>query len=301
MDVFYKKEKEMNGKKMKKLLGACLLMLGMMIISTFSVSAASNPRSVNLRVGSSRQNVYKSYDITGDRQVDQINIATGYGNRIDKKDSNGYYNSIFVSINDKTYILKTGCFYSAKAKLYTLSNGKPYLFLETSSDNDYHDISGLFNYDQSKKKLVTAVNFTSLFKGYATRSSGTVVKMNGNTITVRYGMMSYSLGGCDVDYNYTYKNGRLVRTSYYGKLIGISKEQGKANVLTAKRNLTACTAPGTTRKAFTIKKGGSVKIMQVWKKDASLYIKVMYGGKYGWIKAAGLNTSQQFSDVVYAG
>lgn len=288
-------------KKMRKLLGACLLMLGMMVISVFSVSAASNPRSVNLRVGSSRQNVYKSYDITGDRQVDQINIAVGSGNKIDKKDSNGYYNRIFVSINDKTYILKTGYFYSARAKLYTLSNGKPYLFLETSSDNDYHEISGLFSYDRSKKKIVTAVNFTSLFNGYAGRSSGTIVKMSGNTITVRYGMMSYSLGGCNIDYNYTYKSGKLVRTSYYGKLVGISKKQGTSNVLTAKRNLTAYTAPGTTRKAFTIKKGGVVKIMQVWKKDTSLYIKVMYGSKYGWIKAAGVNTSQQFSDVVYAG
>lgn len=72
-------------------------------------------------------------------------------------------------------------------------------------------------------------------------------------------MMSYSLGGCNIDYNYTYK------------------------------------------KAFKIKKGGSVKIMQVWKKNTSLYIKVKYRNKYGWIKAAGINTSQQFSDVAYAG
>lgn len=291
----------MNKKKRKKIIGVCLLLLGMMVISVFSVSAASNPKSVNLRVGSNRQNVYKSYDITGDNQVDQINIAVGYGNKIDKKDSNGYYNNIFVSINDKTQILKTGYFYSARAKLYTLSNGKPYLFLETSSDNDYHEISGLFSYNRSKKKIELATDFTSLFNGYAGRSAGTIVKMSGNTITVRYGMMSYSLGGCNIDYNYTYKNSKLVRTSYYGKLISISKKQENSNILTAKRNLIAYTAPGTTRKSFTIKKEGSVKILQVWKKNTSLYIKVLYGGKYGWIKAAGINTSKQFSDVVYAG
>ena len=291
----------MNEKKMRKLLTACFLMLGMMIISAFSVSAATNPKSVNLRVGSSRQNVYKSYDITGDRQVDQINVAVGYGNKIDKKDRNGYYNCIFVSINDRTFTLKTGYFYSLKAKLYTLSNGKPYLFLDTTTDNDYHELSALFNYDSSKKKLVTALNTTSLFSRYAGRSNGTIVKMSGNTITVRYGMMSYSLGGCSIDYNYTYKGGKLVRTSYYGKLVSISKREGKSNLLTARRNLTAYTAPGTTKKAFTVRKGGAVKIVQVWKKDNSLYIKVMYGSKYGWIKAAGVNTSQQFSDVVYAG
>ena len=291
----------MNKKKMKKILGICLLLFGMMVISVFSVSAASNPKAVSLRVGSSRQNVYKSYDITGDRQVDQINIAVGYGDKIDKKDSNGYYNSIFISINDTTQILKTGYFYSARAKLYTLSNGKPYLFLETSSDNDYHEISGLYSYNSIKKKVETAVNFTTLFNGYTGRSSGTIVKMNKNTITVRYGMMSYSLGGCSIDYNYTYKNGKLVRTSYYGKLISISKRQGNSNVLTAQRNLSAYTAPGTAKKAFTIPKGRSVKIMQVWKKNTGLYIKVMYRGKYGWIKAAGINTSQQFSDVAYAG
>lgn len=291
----------MNEKKSKKIISVCLLLLGMMVISVFSVSAASNPKSVNLRVGSNRQNVYKSYDITGDNQVDQINIAVGYGNKIDKKDSNGYYNNIFVSINDKTQILKTGYFYSVRAKLYTLSNGKPYLFLETSSDNDYHEISGLFSYNRSKKKIEPAADFTSLFNGYAGRSAGTIVKMNGNTITVRYGMMSYSLGGCNIDYNYTYKNGKLVRTSYYGKLISISKKQGNSNVLTAKRNLIAYTAPGTAKKSFTIKKGESVKILQVWKKNTSLYIKVLYGGKYGWIKAAGINTSKQFSDVAYAG
>ncbi|MGO4946783.1 hypothetical protein ACTQ50_10360 [Blautia sp. Sow4_E7] len=285
----------------KKMLGIWLLLLGMMVISVFSVSAASNPKSVNLRVGSNRKNVYKSYDITGDHQPDQINIAVGYGNKIDKKDSNGYYNNIFVSINDKTQILETGYFYSARAKLYTLSNGKPYLFLETLSDNDYHEISGLFSYNRSKKKIETAIDFTSLFNGYAGRSAGTIVKMSGNKITVRYGMMSYSLGGCSIDYNYTYKNDKLVRTSYYGKLISISKRQGKPNVLIAKRKLVAYTVPGTKKKAFTIKKGGSVKIMQVWKKTTSLYIKVKYESKYGWIKAAGINTSQQFSNVVYAG
>lgn len=291
----------MNEKKMKKILGICLLLFGMMIISSFSVNAASNSRSVNLRVGSSRQNVYKSYDITGDRQADQINIAVGYGNKIDKKDRNGYYNSIFVSINDKTQILRTGYFYSARARLYTLSNGKPYLFLETSSDNDYNDISGLFSYNNSRKKIETAVDFTSLFNGYVGRSSGRIVRMSKNTITVRYGMMSYSLGGCSIDYNYTYKNGKLVRTSYYGKLINISKRQKNSNILTAKRNLSAYTAPRTNRKAFTIKKGGSVKIMQVWKKNSNMYIKVKYRNKYGWIKAAKINTSQQFSDVAYAG
>ena len=170
----------MKKKKMKKILSVCLLLLGMMVISVFSVSAASKPRSVTLRVGSSRQNVYKSYDITGDSQVDQINIAVGYGDEIDKKDSNEYYNSIFVSINDKTQILKTGYFYSARAKLYTLSNGKSYLFLETTSDNDYHEISGLFRYNNIKKEIETAVDFTSLFNGYAGRSSGTVVKINKN-------------------------------------------------------------------------------------------------------------------------
>lgn len=162
---------------MKKILGICLLLFGMMVISVFSVSAASNPQSVNLRVGSDRQNVYKSYDITGDHQVDRLNIAVGYGSNIDQKDSNGYYNSIFVSINDETQILNTGYFYSAKAKLYTLSNGKSYLFLETSSDNDYHEISGLFTYNNIKKKIETAVDFTSLFNGYVGRSSGTIVKM----------------------------------------------------------------------------------------------------------------------------
>ena len=291
----------MNKKKMKKILGVCFLLLGMIVISAFSVNAASNPKSVSLRVGSSRQNVYKSYDITGDHQVDQINIAVGYGSAIDEKDSNGYYNSIFVSINDTTQILKTGYFYSARAKLYTLSNGAPYLFLETSSDNDYHEISGLFSYNSIKKQIETAVDFTSLFNDYAGRSSGSIVKINKNTITVRYGMMSYSLGGCNIDYNYTYKNGKLVRTSYYGKVISISKKQESSNVLTAKRKLRAYTAPGRARKAFTIKKGGSVKIMQVCKKNTILYIKVMYKGRYGWIKAAKIDTSQQFSDVAYAG
>lgn len=293
----------MNRKKMKKLMGSCLLLLSLMLISTFSVSAATkNPTKVNLRIGSSRQNVYKSYDVTGDSKVDQFNIALGLNGKIDKKDSNGYYNNIFISINDKTYIMKSATyFYGAKASLYTLANGKPYLYIDAITDNDYHAVCGLFNYDKSKKKMVTAVNFTTLFNGYAARCSGDIVKISGNTIKVRYGLMCYSLGGCTITYNYTYKNGKLLRTSYYGTLVNISKGQHLTKLLTAKRTLTAYKAPGTTQKAFTIKKGGPVKIMQVWRKGNSMYIKLMYGGSYGWIKAATANTSQQFSDVVYVG
>lgn len=295
----------MNEKKMKKFFGICLFLAGMMLLSLLPVNAASrvtNPRKVKLNIGSERQNVYKSYDITGDGVVDQINVAVGYGNKIDQKDSNGYYNRFFVSINDKTFILKSSSyFYGARAILYTLPNGKPYLYLDAVTDNDYHAVCGLFNYDRSSKKMVTAVNFASLFNGYAGGCSADIIKINGNTFTVRYGMMSYSLGGCTVEYNYAYKNGKLLRTSYYGKLVNISKGQTNTKLLTAKRNLTAYSMPGTNKKAFTIKKGAPVKIMQVWKKGSSMYIKLMYGGRYGWIKAAGINTPQQFSDVFYAG
>ncbi|WP_373219426.1 hypothetical protein [Ruminococcus sp. 5_1_39BFAA] len=278
-----------------------------LVLMFFSVLFIGNPHSVkaaNPQVVKLKTNkTYKKYDITGDRKNDTLKI------KISKHSTYGYYNSLAVVINGKTaYSFNNKYFYAnspyneVDIRLYTLKNGKPFLFLYAQAENGDGPVCGVFQYKSGKLKQI--INFQTLFQGYGSHLSGDVISINGNKITTEYYIMSYVLGPCSVKYNYTYKNGTLKRTSNVTKFDGIYSYGKDTRIFYANKKLTAYTATNAKTKAFTVKKGTAVQVDKCYCNGKSMLVRVKYKGKYGWIKAAkGYpgESNKQFSNVTYAG
>lgn len=105
------------------------LFKGLMLLIIFCVcgllpaetTSAANPAMVTLKMNKT----YTGYDVTGDKKKDKIVVKPGGY-------SYGAYKSLAVYVNGKKQTL-TGndlYFYGLSIKLYTLSNGKPFLYID---------------------------------------------------------------------------------------------------------------------------------------------------------------------------
>ena len=73
---------------------------------------------------------YRDYDITGDQKKDTL-LVRQIGH-------NGYaYDNLEIYVNGKKQPLSThlNYFFDTKIKLYTLENGKPFLYIDAAGDN----------------------------------------------------------------------------------------------------------------------------------------------------------------------
>lgn len=268
------------------------------ILLVYPHKVQANPQIVKLRTNKT----YKSYDITGDKKKDTIKVKIHKNSRYD------YYDSLTVTVNGKNaYSFKNQFFYAGPYDnvdiiLYTLKNGKPFLYLYAQADNGDGPVCGVFQYKSGKLKEI--INFQTFFKDYGIHQSGEVVTINGNSITVRYYVMSFALGPCYVTYNYLYKNGTLCRTSNTANFEKIYSYGKITNTFISNKMITAYTSVSAKRKAFTMKKGAIVQVDKCYCNGKSFLIRVKYKGKYGWIKAQkGYldEKNRQFSNVTYAG
>lgn len=267
-----------------------VLMVGIAMIPTKAVEAA-NTTSVTIKADKK----YTAYDITGDRKKDTFYIKTIPG----KYDS---YSTAVLSINGKAvWQVKNTRFYEMKAKLITLSNGKPFLYLYAVSDNGDGPVCGLFQYKSGNLRQV--INFKTLFKDYGMHQNGDIVKLGKDRLTARFYVMSYSLGPSYVDYTYAYQSGTLKRTSTTGSFYYPTGKKTRA--LTVNKAMSAYKTAGSNTRAFTLKKGSRVTLGNCWVNGGRVYLQVKYNGKYGWVKALNKapqnNNDKQFSNVQYAG
>lgn len=282
---------------MKKLFNhiliAILLIAGFFAISPRTVAAA-NPQKVKLHTNKT----YKAYDITGDKKKDTIRVNIS-------KDRYGFYDSLAVKINGKiVYSFRNQYFYAKPPKydvdimLYTLKNGKPFLYISAEADNGDGPVCGIFQYKNGK--LLQIINFQTLFEPYGAHLNGEVVSVNGNTITTKYNIMSYVLGPCYVSYNYRYKGGTLKRTS-----ATTSFDKSILNkTFYANKTLTAYTSTKTNKKSFSVKRRAAVKVDKCYISGGKMLVRVKYKGRYGWIKAMNGyhgEANKQFSNIYYAG
>lgn len=269
-----------------------LLMMVIAVVPTKAVQAA-NSTSLTLKADKK----YTAYDITGDRKKDTFYIKT-------VPDKHGNYSAAVVSINGKAvWQVKNTYFFDVKAKLITLANGKPFLYLYAVADNGGGPVCGLFQYQSGKLRQV--INFRTLMQDYGIHPSGEIVRLGSNKVTARFYLMSYSLGPAYIDYTYTYQSGTLKRSSTMGSFYRIYTA-GKINrTFTANKAMSVYKTAGLTDRAFTLKKGSRVTIGKCWVNSGRMYVQVKYNGKYGWVKAlakAPKNQSEkQFSNVTYVG
>lgn len=273
-----------------KYLWIAVLVMCFAMIPTKAVQAA-NSSSVTIM----ENRKYKSYDITGDQKKDTFYIKT-------ISDEYGNFKTAVVSINGKAvWQIKNKHFYDMKAKLITLSNGKPFLYLYAVADNGGGPVCGLFQYKSGKLRQV--INFKTLFKDYGMHQNGDIVKIGKDRVTARFYVMSYSLGPSYVDYTYVYQSGTLKRTSSTGSFYFTSGKNTRT--LTVNKAMSAYKTAGSSNRAFTLKKGSQVTLGKCWVNSGRVYLQVKYNGKYGWIKALNkapqTNNDKQFSNVQYAG
>jgi hypothetical protein len=240
---------------------------------------------------------YKKYDITGNGKKDSLTIKSG-------KDRDGNYNSLSVVLNGKTvYSLKKSIYFSVDIRLYTLQNRKSFLFLYADVTNYDGPVCGIFQYKNGK--LSQIINFQKLFANYGSHNYGEVIDISGNSLTVQYYSMSWSLGPSCVNYTYTYKDGTLKRTSNTARFTEIYSAGKDTKTFYANKNLTAYTSASAQEKAFTVKKGKAVVVDKCYANGKVMFIRVKYNGKYGWIKGLAhcptKDSDKLFSNVTYAG
>lgn len=257
--------------------------------------SAANPQSVELKPNKT----YTAYDITGDKKKDTIKI------KITKDSYSDGNSALSVIINGKVaYSFKNQFFYGTCIRLYTLKNGKPFLYLYASDSNGDGPVCAVFQY--KNRKLSKIINFNSLFKGYGTHLYGNVISISGNTITTEYYISSYVLGYCTVRYKYSYKDGTLKRTSSTANFSETYSYGKKTKTFYANKNLTAYTSTRATKKAFTVKRREAVQVDKCYCSGGKMLVRIKYKGKYGWLKAIKGKTwpkeiDKQFSNVAYAG
>lgn len=268
-----------------------LFMFGIIIFKPDFVFAA-NPSKVSLKPGIT----YKGYDITGDKKKDVILIKPS-------KDRYGYYDGLSIYINGKSkYKFSGQNYYDIEAKLYTLKNGKPFLYLFCVADNYDGPVCGLFQYKSGK--LSKIINFQNMFPNCGGHPSGKIVKVSGNTIKVQFYLMSWTLGPSYYRYNYTYKDGTLKRSNTIGTIYVVYARGGKTKNFTAGKTITAYTSASAKKVAYTLRQGSRIVVDKIYRGSYGTWIRGKYNGKFGWIKCTDhypINEPQMFTNVGYAG
>ena len=273
----------------RKVLGAwkwiLLIMLAVCMFQVKPVKAAGFTR-----LGLNR--TYTAYDVTGDGRKDRIRIATtGRG---------GYFNRVRVIINGKNRLVKN--FSSSqptavRLRICTLSNRKPFLFMECMGDSIVENTACLYQY--SGGKLKTVLNLRNMLSSkYFYKYYFDVKKVSGNTITFLAGGLAYNTGAIDFDMTYAYRGGRFVRTSTTTRLAekNIRWAGGKTNTFTVARRFQTYQKAGSRVKSFAPMLGERVKITHICIRNKVPYFRIVdRRGRTGWMN--GINRSY-YSRVV---
>ncbi len=284
----------MEGKRRYLYIGLFALLLMLVLVPAQSVEAKSNinPTKKTLKA----DKTYTSYDITGDNEADKIRINTY---QIDDEWMCGGN----VEINGKTcYTLDPADYFLwIDVKLYTLKNGKNFLYIITTEYNDYATSAVLLQYKSGKLKTVVDF-YKTVYKFGTPTYDCKVKKVSGNTMTLQFAINSYTTSGTKFQMKYKYKNGTLKRTSNKTSTFSLNFKRGK-NTFTTNKKLTVYSSP-TSKKTKTLAKGTKIKITQIYQKGSQMYMKykTTKTKKTGWIKCYKKSHSKDiFKKLYWAG
>lgn len=280
------------GNFMKRM--AVLLVLTAALFIAVPVSAEAKAANNKLKVNQT----YTKYDITGDKKADTLLISGNWNQQY------GGYVGYEVYVNGKSALKKKsgyGLDYSIDVRRLVLKNGKTFLSIVPRSSNDDVPGAAIYQYKDGKLKQVIDLNAMSKI-GFHNSIGG--IKVSGNKITVKYRVMSYTLGGISFSLDYQYKNGKMVQKTTNTKVSETIINYQKKTYWTANSSMKVLKSPGG-KKTATLTKGKKVKIDRVYinAKHNKIYFHVkIKGGKSGWIKGLTKYPSKTlFKEVMYAG
>lgn len=254
-----------------------LLLLAVCMFQTKPVKAAGFTRL-------SLNRTYTAYDVTGDGRRDRVRIATsGRG---------GYFNQVRVIINGRNCLVKRFSSFSlptiVRCRICTLSNRKPFLFLECMGDSLVESTACLYQY--SGGRLKTVLNLRSMLSStYFYKTYFDVKKVSGSTITFLAGGLAYNTGVIDFDMIFAYKGGRFVRTTATTRLASgnIRYSSGKTNIYTVARRFQTYQKAGSRVKAYVPSVGQRVTLTHICIRNKVPYFRVVDSrGRTGWMKGA---------------
>lgn len=275
------------------------IMLGIVLILAALLAA---PRPVEAKASAKKLRVdktYTGYDMTGDKKADTFRVS---GDAIDYG-SYKEYKGYAVYLNGKKVLSKTGYILDFAIYRLELKNGRVFLAIVPFSNNG--DVFGAAIYQYKSGKLKKLLDLYDMKKiGYHNNVSK--ISVSGNTIRVKYGVMSYSLASIEFSLDYQYKVGKLIQKSTQTKLTESIIKLQKKYYWTAKRSMKLLNKVDG-KKIATITKGKKVKIDKIYlnAKHTKIYLHVkVKGGRSGWVK--GLTKypkygHELFEEVMYAG
>ncbi len=280
------------GNFMKRM--AVLLVLTAALFIAVPVSAEAKAANNKLKVNQT----YTKYDITGDKKADTLLISGNWDKEYEE------FSSYEVYINGKNILKKSnkyGPIYSLDIRRLELQNGKTFLSIVPGTYND--DVPGAAIYQYKDGKLKQVIDLDAMSKIGYHNSIGSI-KVSGNKITVKYRVMSYSLGGISFSLDYQYKNGKMVQKTTNTKVSETIINYQKKTYWTANKTMKVLKSPGG-KKTATLVKGKKVKIDRIYinTKHNQIYLHVkIKGGKSGWVKGLTKYPSKTlFKEVMYAG
>lgn len=260
------------------------------------VSAEAKTANNKLKVNKT----YTKYDITGDKKADSLRVSGSWSKRY------GIYNNYEVYVNEKRVLKKSsegGPILDLEIKRLELKNGKTFLAIVPRSDNG--DVPGAAIYQYKSGRLKKVLDLDSMSKiGY--HNSIENIKVSDNKITVKYGVMSYSLSAISFSLDYQYKGGKMVQKTTNAKLTDTPIKRMKKTYWTSNMSMKVLKSPGG-KKVTTLAKGKEVKIDRIYinNKHNKIYLHVkIKGGKSGWVKGLTKHLGYgrtMFAEVVYAG
>lgn len=274
---------------------AAVIFAMLILVRPMSVQAA-NPTAKRLLEGVN----YLKYDITGDGKADKILIKSVY-------DDWGAV-GVEISVNDRIacrFIHNDGGYHiggSVYAALYTLKNGKPFLYISCPTDYDEDVLSMLLQYRSGKLNKI--IDFDAAFAKYGMHADGRVVNISGNSMTLGFSLVSWTLGVSQYNFAYTYRNGTMRMANNLGT-VSISKVGGgSGRTVTVGRNLRVYTNVSAGKTAFLLKRGNKVSVNRIYYGKAGVWLQIYYKGKIGYLKCLTSYPAdgvQVFSDTVFAG
>lgn len=270
-----------------------IMFMGFCLFAPMAAKAA-NPTEAVLEPNK----LYKNYDLTGNGKKDKIKIKTSKDN---------YYKTVSIIINGKRRAVYKDV-NDITVKLYTLKNGKPFLYLWLVEEDWEGPVCGIFQYKSGKlKQVVNCRNFFVPKNGYEYGYSvhGSDIKAKGNTMTVDFWLMSKTVGGMSCRYRFAYKNGTLKRTSGQTSSVKVNAAES-TGILTAAKNIKVYTTPTGKKVRYTLKAGKRIKVIGAYVKSGkfSLKVKNLSTGKTGWIKCLKewpSDSRPPFREVIYSG
>lgn len=227
---------------------------------------------------------YKSYDITGDAVPDKIFIKASsttlsirindvpynwnWADEIDNF-SNDMYSHIYV--------------YKTRIYLYSLSNGNKYLDISTKGDTDDKTFHTIYKYTSGNftKALDVKKTFIGAMAGMG--HDATPLKINGNTITMKYSTGVTASANYDFNVRYKATGNKFKPIDKKYKITKFIKAYGVKTIRVLK-SFKIYKQAGGKKVAFKTKPGEKLKALQICPKGRKAYVLLQRSNKKkGWV------------------